>query len=458
MSLCQWLAASLAATGTVVSTVSPSFAADPTPVRAVIEFKSLRSASSDTAKARVEAWLRDVGQFDAKKFEAAWSQERSVEDRTVAAIAVALPEAAEAIATARKPGTPVPGAFPESLKNDKLSPFARSNVAAAYARILIQKRAYEDALEVSALVKPEELVDPAGFFFHQAVAQHATMKRDAAIASLTRLLDDVSGVPDRYVTVATLMFFDLQSWSRDEKNLANIGRMMDISSRRLDLARTDATTTQVQKKIVYRLDELIKQMENQEKPRPPKKPQPPKPPREPGEEPEEPMPFPGEIGPPAPPMPGPGPIIPLPPKPGPGNIMPPNPLPGERPIGPPVPVPGPGQPGENCPPGGEVPAPGPKTPRPPGTPGEPGEPGEPGLQPPVNPMPKDPAEKPYVPGPGNNKGIVDEALLRHYRNVWGTLPADKRAEVISKYQRETPPKFRPMIEAYFRSLNRMNGY
>jgi hypothetical protein len=78
-------------------------------------------------------------------------------------------------------------------------------------------------------------------------------------------MDDVTDTPDRYKVVATLMFFEIQNWSKDEKDLANIGRLMDNSGRRLDLARGGAKTQDIQKKIVFRLDEKIKELEQQQK-------------------------------------------------------------------------------------------------------------------------------------------------------------------------------------------------
>jgi hypothetical protein len=75
----------------------------------------------------------------------------------------------------------------------------------------------------------------------------------------------VADAPDRYKMVATLMFFDMQGWKKDEKDLMQISKLMDNSGRRLDLARAGKITQDIQKKIVYRLDEVIKELENQAK-------------------------------------------------------------------------------------------------------------------------------------------------------------------------------------------------
>src|SRR6185295_12480998 len=128
------------------------------------------------------------------------------------------------------------------------------------------KKVYEEALEALKSVNPEHAVDPASYFFFKAVSEHATMKKDAAIGSIVRLLDDVADSPSRYTMVATLMFFDMQAWAGDPKDLSNIERLMDNSGRRLELARAGEKTQDIQKKIVFRLDELIKELENKNKP------------------------------------------------------------------------------------------------------------------------------------------------------------------------------------------------
>ena len=65
--------------------------------------------------------------------------------------------------------------------------------------------------------------------------------------------------------LATIMFIDMQSWKSDEKDLSNIVKLMDNSERRLDLGRGGKITQDIQKKIVFRLDELIKEKEAQAK-------------------------------------------------------------------------------------------------------------------------------------------------------------------------------------------------
>jgi hypothetical protein len=109
------------------------------------------------------------------------------------------------------------------------------------------------------------VVEPSTYFFHKAVAEHALIKKDKATKTIFRMLDDVPDAPDRYRMLATIMLIDMQTWKKDEKDLSNIVKLMDNSERRLELSRPGKVTQEIQKKIVFRLDELIKEKENQAK-------------------------------------------------------------------------------------------------------------------------------------------------------------------------------------------------
>jgi hypothetical protein len=242
--------------------------------------------------------------------------------------------------------------------------FFRTNIALAFAKAAGSKKVYEEALEALNAATPEAAVDPSALYFFKAVCEHATMRKDAATGSIVKLLDDVADAPDRYKMVATLMFFEMQNWSPDPKDLANIERLMDNSGRRLELARAGEKTQDIQKKIVFRLDELIKELENKNKP-------------------------------------------------GQGQCNG-----GNCPNG--------GQPG-NGPPGGNT----------------------------VN--PSNPATDSVIMG-GSGPGNVTDKELRQIAEKWGTLPPEKRAKIIEDINRDLPAKYKPMIDEYFKSLNKIHGY
>ncbi len=266
MNLRTWLASAVVAAGTALT----GFAADPTaklPDPSLVTFGTLHTMPEADAKAKAEKWLTGLGKLDRAKFDAIWTSDMPTSEKAVASIVLGKPEAAAALADARDITKDAPTGVPAVIA-DEADPFVKANLAAAYARALAGKRVYEEALLAVKGVKAEEVIDPSAFLFFKAVAEHSVAgyqkaRKVDAVASLTRLLDDATDTPDRYKMVATLMFFDLQNWSKDEKHLSNIGKLMDSSGRRLDLARGGQTTQDIQKRILFRLDEKIKQLENE---------------------------------------------------------------------------------------------------------------------------------------------------------------------------------------------------
>jgi len=338
---------------------APALAAD-TVKKPAYGFSTLKAADAAAAKAKAEAWLKISGKMDQTAFDKIWADEsKSVLDRVSETIALGNTEAAAILTAARKLDAPAHAAVPALLKDAKADTFFRSNLALAFAKANANKKAYEEALEALNAITPENVVDPASYFFFKAVAEHATMKRDAAAGSITRLLDDVADAPDRYKMVATLMFFDMVNWSPDPKDLGNIEKLMDNSGRRLDLSRPDDKTQDIQKKIVFRLDEVIKELENQSKP--------------------------GQCN------------------------------------------------GGNCPGGGK-----------------------PGNKPGSTLTPSNPAQDSVIMG-GSGAGKVDEKKLRAIAEQWGGLPPAERAKVVEDITRDLPAKYKPMIDEYFKSLNRIHG-
>jgi len=230
-----------------------------------ISFGTMASPDLATAKTQAEAWLKSVGKYDEAKFNAIWSDktDTAILDRVAETLILGNDEAAKALADARDQTAPAPTELPAILKAGKKADFLRDNLTLAWAKALSNKRIYEEALDALKTVKPETVVDPASYFFHRAVAEHALMLKKEADESIGRLLDDVVDAPERYKMVAALMAFDMLTWR--DKDLGWISRKMDNIQRRLDLARGGKTTQKMQKEVVARLDEIIKELENQKK-------------------------------------------------------------------------------------------------------------------------------------------------------------------------------------------------
>lgn len=252
------LAAGLFVTGTVLS-------AEPAATK-TSTFSSLQAPTTEVARGQAQEWLKAAGKTDAatmKSFDSIWSGDRPVLNCVADTLALGDAEAAKLLSEARDPANAAPKEVPAVLKDANKPAYFRANLTLAYARGLSTRRVYEESLEALKLVKPEQVVDPAAYFFHKAVSEHALLLKDEANRSIVRLLDDVSDAPDRYKLLATLMFFDMQQWQ--EKDLGKIARLMDNVERRLELARGGPKTQKTQKEIVARLDELIKKLENQQK-------------------------------------------------------------------------------------------------------------------------------------------------------------------------------------------------
>jgi hypothetical protein len=60
-------------------------------------------------------------------------------------------------------------------------------------------------------------------------------------------------------------------------------------------------------------------------------------------------------------------------------------------------------------------------------------------------------------GGSSGAGKVDEKQLRKLAEEWGKLPPAEREKAIQEISKDLPPKFKPMIEDYFKSLNKING-
>src|SRR5262249_46303584 len=139
--------------------------------------------------------------------------------------------AAKLLAEARNTQAPAPTKVPDLLTDAKASAFLRGNLALAYARELIHRRVYEEALAALKAVKAEDVVDPASYLFHRAVCEHGLLEKEQATASINRLVEDVAAAPERYKTVAVLMLLDMQAWR--DKDLGAVARKMDSVERRL---------------------------------------------------------------------------------------------------------------------------------------------------------------------------------------------------------------------------------
>jgi hypothetical protein len=238
--------------------------AETQPPKEIVSFGTLRATPPDAARSQADAWLKGVGKTDdatQQAFAALWQSDRSVLDKVTETLVLGDAQARALLTEARNPSSPAPLEVPAVLKDTKKPAFYRANLALAYGKALSNRRVYEEALAVLSTAKVEQVVDPATYLFHKAVAEHATLKAREANGTIVRLLDDVPDAPERYKTVAALMVFDILTWK--DRDLGAVARLMDNIERRLDLARGGPKTQRLQKEAIVRLEELIKEKENQ---------------------------------------------------------------------------------------------------------------------------------------------------------------------------------------------------
>jgi hypothetical protein len=236
------------------------------PQKDLPSFSQLQSPTPEVARGQALAWLKRVGMIDAatqKAFDELWASDRPLLDKVSGTLALGDPAAAQLLQEARDPDTAAPTSVPDLIKDQKLPRFFRANLGLAYAKALTQRRVYDEALEAFKSIKGEDVVDPAAYFFHRAVTEHALMMKNEADDSIDRLLLDVTDAPVRYRMVGVLMHYDMVTWQ--DKDLDWIARKMGVIKDRLDLTRGGPKTRAMQREVLVKLDEKIKELENQMK-------------------------------------------------------------------------------------------------------------------------------------------------------------------------------------------------
>jgi hypothetical protein len=262
MALRFWRLPALAIAGACLC-VGPSLAGDAPRPKEIATFGSLQAPTAEAAKAQAAAWYARTGGKDQAKFDAIWATDRPVLDKVADTLALGNPEAAKILKEARDANGPAPEGVPGLIKDKKVDAYLRANLGLAYAKALTSRRTFEEVQATLKLVKPEDVVDPAAYFFTKAVAEYSLMARVDASAAVLRLLEDVEDAPERYRMVAALMQLDMLTWQDDD--LGWVSRKMAVIADRLDINRGGDKTRKMQKEVLVRLEEMIKEKENQQR-------------------------------------------------------------------------------------------------------------------------------------------------------------------------------------------------
>ncbi len=237
--------------------------AEKKPHKETPSFSLLRSPAPEAARSQALDWLKGIGKTDPatlKSFEQIWTGDRPLLDKVAATLALGNPDAGKLLTVARDPDAPAPTSVPSLIKDQKLPVFFRANLGLAYAKALANRKVFDEALEAFKSFRGEDVVDPGAYFFHRAVTEHALMMRNEADDSIDRLLLDVTDAPVRYRMVGVLMHYDMAAWQ--DKDLDWIARKMGVIKDRLDLTRGGPKTRAMQREVLVKLDEMIKELEN----------------------------------------------------------------------------------------------------------------------------------------------------------------------------------------------------
>jgi len=229
----------------------------PAPI-GVIAAPTLEQAKTDTWN-----WLQATKADPAacQKAETLWQPgETPLLDRVVGTFVLADAEAARLVAfIPTAPGAAIKE-VPAALKDPARPVFYRANLGMYFAKVAVDRKLFEEGYEVLKVLRPEQMVDPASYYFYKAVCENKLRKKADGLASIHRLLHSVPNSPERYTVVAKLMKDEMDRWQ--DKDLGDIARRMDEISGRLDNARGGPKTQERQKEVIALLDKTIEDIES----------------------------------------------------------------------------------------------------------------------------------------------------------------------------------------------------
>jgi hypothetical protein len=218
----------------------------------------------EQAKAETWSWLQAAKADPAacQKAEALWQPgEATLLDRVVGTFVLADAEAARLVAfIPTAPGSAIKE-VPAALKDPARPVFYRANLGMYFAKVAVDRKLFEEGYETLKVLRPEQMVDPASYYFYKAVCENKLRKKADGLLSIHRLLNSVPNTPERYTVVAQLMKEEMDRWQDDD--LGDIARRMDEITGRLDNARGGPKTQKKQQEVIALLDKTIEDIEKQ---------------------------------------------------------------------------------------------------------------------------------------------------------------------------------------------------
>lgn len=227
--------------------------------------------AAETVRGKITAWLLQRGTTDQAvldKVASRWNlgeEARSPEelfDLTIATFSDVDGVTGQFVAACGLSSPPLVAPEASLLERSAEGSFYQANLTLFYARYLVHRQMFDEALALLETINVAELVDPAGWLFSKAVCQHHLLLKAEGLATIEQLLKNTTGVPMRYATLAALMQYDLESLQ--DRSLDEVAKKMFDVERRLSLARTGEKVQKREEEIVNTLDEIIKKIEEQQ--------------------------------------------------------------------------------------------------------------------------------------------------------------------------------------------------
>lgn len=224
----------------------------------------LTAPTLEQAKAQTWQWLDAVQAPPAvrQQAEALWQAgEMPLLDRIVGTFILADPEAARLVAFLPTASGPAIAEVPAILKEPARPVFFRANLGLYFGKVAVDRKLHEEGYEMLKTLRPEQLVDPAAYYFYKAVCENKLRLKEDGLLSINRLLTSIPSAPERYTVVAQLMKQEMDRWQ--DEDLGDIARRMNEIFGRLDNARGGPKTQQQQKDVIALLDKKIEQLEQE---------------------------------------------------------------------------------------------------------------------------------------------------------------------------------------------------
>lgn len=124
----------------------------------------------------------------------------------------------------------------------------------AVGRELVRRRRADDAWDLLKSLTPADVSDQAALYFHRGGVLQTLLRNDDAVREFLAL-ESVPNVPERYSATAKSIRAQLAGLKRE--SLPGIAHDMREIHRRLEVARPDQRTQDLNKDVVERLDKLI---------------------------------------------------------------------------------------------------------------------------------------------------------------------------------------------------------